>query len=86
MGINTNKKRKIYVNNKKLKATYNLLVYTMIVLVVFFKLTLVKSFNKIVMPFVNLNAPLKIVNGAITSSNLIGAFSTSISVDAFNAF
>ena len=38
------------------------------------------------MPFVNLNAPLKIVNGAITSSNLIGAFSTSISVDAFNAF
>ena len=37
------------------------------------------------MPFVNLNAPLKIVNGAITSSNLIGAFSTSISVDAFNA-
>ena len=37
-------------------------------------------------PFVNLNAPLKIVNGAITSSNLIGAFSSSISVDAFNAF
>jgi hypothetical protein len=35
---------------------------------------------------VKLNAPLKIVNGAITSSNLIGAFSTSISVDAFNAF
>ena len=38
------------------------------------------------LPFVNLNAPLKIINGAITSSNLIGAFSTSISVDAFNAF
>ena len=38
------------------------------------------------MPFVNVNAPLKIVNGAITSSNLIGAFSSSISVDAFNAF
>ena len=38
------------------------------------------------MPFVNVNAPPKITNGSITSSNLIGAFSTSISVDAFNVF
>ncbi len=45
-----------------------------------------KNFIFLPVPFVNLNAPLKIVNGAITSSNLIGAFSTSISVDAFNAF
>jgi hypothetical protein len=42
--------------------------------------------KKSFLTIVKLNAPLKIVNGAITSSNLIGVFSSSISVDAFNAF
>ena len=62
------------------------MLYNITFVLIFANNNLPKSAFFLLMPFVNLNAPLKIVNGAITSSNLIGAFSTSISVDAFNAF